>query len=191
MNQQSKAKVEDFSDELLHEFAYSALGNLCPIQAFIGGVAAQEVMKASVTLLIIVDECLHACLPACLFHKVVSSSCLFSNSNHDQNVFQRMESIVMFIVSYCICVFLRNTSDLHKGVVFVRDSWSVANSFRLCCTENWTLDSNGRSSITDCAVNDFPTDTHGPAINHPLRHVAQSVGAIVSAWAIVQVTARG
>lgn len=60
--------MEDFSDELLHEFAYSALGNLCPIQAFIGGVAAQEVMKASVTLLIIVDECfvdecLHACLP--------------------------------------------------------------------------------------------------------------------------------
>ncbi|CAG5128343.1 unnamed protein product [Candidula unifasciata] len=46
VNQKSKAKVEDFSDELLHEFAYSALGNLCPVQAFIGGVAAQEVMKA-------------------------------------------------------------------------------------------------------------------------------------------------
>lgn len=55
--------MEDFSDELLHEFAYSALGNLCPIQAFIGGVAAQEVMKASVMLLIIVNECLHACMP--------------------------------------------------------------------------------------------------------------------------------
>lgn len=48
VNERSKAKVDDFSDELLHEFAYSALGNLCPVQAFIGGVAAQEVMKVTI-----------------------------------------------------------------------------------------------------------------------------------------------
>ncbi|GFR86122.1 ubiquitin-like modifier-activating enzyme 1 [Elysia marginata] len=46
VNSSSKAKVEDFSEELLQEFAFSAMGNLCPVQAFIGGIAAQEVMKA-------------------------------------------------------------------------------------------------------------------------------------------------
>ncbi|RUS73735.1 hypothetical protein EGW08_018496 [Elysia chlorotica] len=46
VNSNSKAKVEDFSEELLQEFAFSAMGNLCPVQAFIGGIAAQEVMKA-------------------------------------------------------------------------------------------------------------------------------------------------
>ncbi|XP_059142787.1 ubiquitin-like modifier-activating enzyme 1 isoform X2 [Physella acuta] len=46
VNANSKAKVDDYSEELLHEFSYSARGNLCPIQAFIGGIAAQEVMKA-------------------------------------------------------------------------------------------------------------------------------------------------
>ena len=45
VNSNSKAKVEDFSEEFLHEFAFSAMGNLCPVQAFIGGIAAQEVMK--------------------------------------------------------------------------------------------------------------------------------------------------
>ena len=45
VNANSKAKVDDFSEELLHEFAYSATGNLCPVQAFIGGIAAQEIMK--------------------------------------------------------------------------------------------------------------------------------------------------
>lgn len=45
VNANSKAKVDDYSEELLHEFSYSACGNLCPIQAFIGGIAAQEVMK--------------------------------------------------------------------------------------------------------------------------------------------------
>ncbi|XP_005093732.1 ubiquitin-like modifier-activating enzyme 1 isoform X2 [Aplysia californica] len=46
VNAGSKAQVEDFSDDLLNEFAYTAQGSLCPMQAFVGGVAAQEVMKA-------------------------------------------------------------------------------------------------------------------------------------------------
>ena len=45
VNDASKAKVEDFSEDVLYEFAYTAQGNLCPMQAFIGGVTAQEVMK--------------------------------------------------------------------------------------------------------------------------------------------------
>ncbi|XP_055882434.1 ubiquitin-like modifier-activating enzyme 1 isoform X2 [Biomphalaria glabrata] len=46
VNDKSSAKVTDYNEELLQEFAYSSQGNICPVQAFIGGVAAQEVMKA-------------------------------------------------------------------------------------------------------------------------------------------------
>lgn len=46
VNAASKAKVEDFNEDVLREMAYTAQGNTCPMQAFIGGAAAQEVMKA-------------------------------------------------------------------------------------------------------------------------------------------------
>lgn len=46
VNDASKAKVDDFSEDVLSEFAYTAQGSACPVQAFIGGIAAQEVMKA-------------------------------------------------------------------------------------------------------------------------------------------------
>ena len=45
VNDASKAKVDDFSEDVLREFAYQAQGSACPVQAFIGGIAAQEVMK--------------------------------------------------------------------------------------------------------------------------------------------------
>jgi ubiquitin-activating enzyme E1 len=45
VNASSPAKVDELSDDLMREFAYSAMGDLCPIQAFIGGISAQEVMK--------------------------------------------------------------------------------------------------------------------------------------------------
>ncbi|KAL8559211.1 E1 ubiquitin-activating protein [Nucella lapillus] len=40
------AKVEELDTDLMMEFAYSAAGDICPIQAFFGGITAQEVMKA-------------------------------------------------------------------------------------------------------------------------------------------------
>ncbi|CAL1539269.1 unnamed protein product [Lymnaea stagnalis] len=46
INNKTKAKVEDYNEDLLHEFSYSAQGNICPLHAFIGGIAAQEIMKA-------------------------------------------------------------------------------------------------------------------------------------------------
>jgi len=40
------AKQEELDEKLIMEFASQATGDVCPVQAVIGGVAAQEVMKA-------------------------------------------------------------------------------------------------------------------------------------------------
>lgn len=38
--------LEEVKEDLLQEFAQGAQGDLCPMQAIMGGIAAQEVMKA-------------------------------------------------------------------------------------------------------------------------------------------------
>ncbi|KAJ8047744.1 Ubiquitin-like modifier-activating enzyme 1 [Holothuria leucospilota] len=45
-NCKGSGKVEALDEKLLEMLAYNATGDLCPIQAVIGGIAAQEVMKA-------------------------------------------------------------------------------------------------------------------------------------------------
>ncbi|XP_047125803.1 ubiquitin-like modifier-activating enzyme 1 isoform X1 [Hydra vulgaris] len=46
VNDKVDAKVEQIDEQLLSEFASQAAGDICPMQAVIGGMAAQEVMKA-------------------------------------------------------------------------------------------------------------------------------------------------
>ncbi|PVD24234.1 hypothetical protein C0Q70_14704 [Pomacea canaliculata] len=46
VNAKAEAKVEEVDADLMREFAYSSSGDICPMQAFIGGITAQEVMKA-------------------------------------------------------------------------------------------------------------------------------------------------
>jgi len=46
VNTASAAKVDELDETLIKEFAYQATGDLCPMQAVIGGITAQEVMKA-------------------------------------------------------------------------------------------------------------------------------------------------
>jgi len=38
-------KSDELSEDLMRKFAYQATGDVCPMQAVIGGIAAQEVMK--------------------------------------------------------------------------------------------------------------------------------------------------
>ncbi|PWA28681.1 hypothetical protein CCH79_00014815 [Gambusia affinis] len=45
--QTGSAKVEELDEALIKKMSYLAAGDLSPVNAFIGGVAAQEVMKAS------------------------------------------------------------------------------------------------------------------------------------------------
>lgn len=42
------AKVEELDEALFRKLAYVSAGDLAPVNAFIGGLAAQEVMKVSV-----------------------------------------------------------------------------------------------------------------------------------------------
>lgn len=46
VNSEMTAAVEEIDDKLLRQFSYSCQGDLCPMQAVIGGIVAQEVMKA-------------------------------------------------------------------------------------------------------------------------------------------------
>lgn len=46
VNATSPAKQDELNENILREFAYSATGNMCFMQAVIGGIAAQEVQKA-------------------------------------------------------------------------------------------------------------------------------------------------
>lgn len=48
--QTGSAKVEQVDEALLKKLSYVAAGDLAPVNAFIGGLAAQEVMKVSLLL---------------------------------------------------------------------------------------------------------------------------------------------
>ena len=45
--QAGSAKVEQLDDALIKQLSYVSAGDLAPVNAFIGGLAAQEVMKVS------------------------------------------------------------------------------------------------------------------------------------------------
>lgn len=45
--QTGSAKAEQLDEALIKKMSYLAAGDLSPVNAFIGGVAAQEVMKVS------------------------------------------------------------------------------------------------------------------------------------------------
>lgn len=45
VNAASPAKVDQLDADLMKQLAFNAQGDICPTQAFIGGISAQEVMK--------------------------------------------------------------------------------------------------------------------------------------------------
>lgn len=49
--QTGSAKVEELDEALLKKLSFVAAGDLAPVNAFIGGLAAQEVMKVSLIAL--------------------------------------------------------------------------------------------------------------------------------------------
>lgn len=46
VNKEKTSPVQDFDEDLLRTFAYTSVGDICPMQAVVGGIVAQEVMKA-------------------------------------------------------------------------------------------------------------------------------------------------
>lgn len=66
VNDSSPAKVE-IDEDLMSKLSYVAAGDLCPMQAVIGGITAQEVMKACSGKFMPIQQHLHfdalECLP--------------------------------------------------------------------------------------------------------------------------------
>jgi len=46
LNEKSQNKIDEIDEKLLREFASQATGDVCPMQAVMGSMAAQEAMKA-------------------------------------------------------------------------------------------------------------------------------------------------
>lgn len=65
---------EELNEDLLKQFASCAAGNICPMQAVIGGIAAQEVMKVSLDILF-------CCIV--LFYFFVLNMCAVNRSESD------------------------------------------------------------------------------------------------------------
>ncbi|MEQ2246733.1 E1 ubiquitin-activating protein, partial [Ilyodon furcidens] len=65
--QTGSAKVEELDEALIKKMSYLAAGDLSPVNAFIGGVAAQEVMKASTGKFLPVMQWLYFDALECLF----------------------------------------------------------------------------------------------------------------------------
>ena len=77
INESSAAKVE-LDDDLMTKLSYVAAGDLCPMQAVIGGIAAQEVMKACSGKFMPIQQHLHfdalECLPETDIDETIAKS---------------------------------------------------------------------------------------------------------------------
>lgn len=58
--QSGSAKQEELDQALLKKFSFVAAGDLAPVNAFIGGLAAQEVMKVIKFTFILCHSCVTA-----------------------------------------------------------------------------------------------------------------------------------
>ena len=59
INSSSAAKVEKLDEDGIRQLAFQATGNVCPMQAVIGAIAAQEVMKVYNLSVSIYLQCIH------------------------------------------------------------------------------------------------------------------------------------
>jgi len=90
INDASPAKQESLDDKLLRTFASQAAGDICPMQAVIGGITAQEVMKACSGKFTPISQWLYydalECLPANADDVLNEEICQPTNSRYDGQV---------------------------------------------------------------------------------------------------------
>ncbi|KAH9488201.1 E1 ubiquitin-activating protein [Bulinus truncatus] len=145
VNANSKAKVDDFNEDLLHEFAYSSQGNICPIQAFIGGIAAQEIMKACSGKFSPLMQHLYFDALECLPKDKTSlteQSCTPKNSRYDGEIVvfgdtfvDKLQNLRYFLVGAGAigCEMLKNWAMMgigtgERGQVFITDMDRIEKS---------------------------------------------------------------
>uniref|UniRef100_A0A8C9WD37 E1 ubiquitin-activating enzyme n=1 Tax=Scleropages formosus TaxID=113540 RepID=A0A8C9WD37_SCLFO len=89
-NQAGSAKVEQLDEELLKKLTYVAAGDLAPLNAFIGGLAAQEVMKACTGKFMPIRQWLYfdaiECLPETEGALLTEEDCAPRNCRYDGQI---------------------------------------------------------------------------------------------------------
>lgn len=139
------ASVEEVDEKLLKLLAFNAVGDLCPMQGFIGGVAAQEVMKACSGKFMPIMQNLYydalECLPADQ-SILTEEECAPRGSRYDGQIavfgatFQaRLERLKYFVVGAGAigCEHLKNFSLMGvgcspEGRIFVTDMDTIEKS---------------------------------------------------------------
>ncbi|KAL4226227.1 E1 ubiquitin-activating protein [Mactra antiquata] len=140
VNESSGAKCEDYDENMLRNFVFGASGDLCPVAAVIGGITAQEVMKACSGKFNPVFQYLYfdafECLPAeeSYDQQINEQKCSPSNTRYDgQNVVfgtdfqQKLANLKYFLVGAGAigCEMLKNWAMMGvasgDGQVYVTD----------------------------------------------------------------------
>lgn len=90
INEKSPAKVDELDEDVMREMAYTCRGDLCPFAAIMGGVAAQEVMKACSGKFHPVCQYMYfdalECLPEDKDTSLTEEKCKPTNSRYDGQV---------------------------------------------------------------------------------------------------------
>lgn len=145
VNESCAAKVDEVDVDLMKEFAYSAQGDICPVQAFIGGITAQEIMKACSGKFTPLQQFLYFDALECLPEDksvLTEETCKPRNSRYDGQVAvfgidfqQKLESMKYFLVGAGAigCEMLKNWAMMGlgcgpKGKVHVTDMDRIERS---------------------------------------------------------------
>ncbi|XP_048741886.2 ubiquitin-like modifier-activating enzyme 1 isoform X2 [Ostrea edulis] len=139
VNEKSAAKVEELDEGVMKEMAYTCRGDICPLAAVMGGVAAQEVMKACSGKFHPVYQYMYfdalECLPENKDTALTEENCKPTNSRYDGQVavfgseFQKkMGDLKYFLVGAGAigCEMIKNWAMMglacgEKGQVYVTD----------------------------------------------------------------------
>ena len=127
INENSSAKVDEFNEELVKKFAKISAGNLVSMDAVIGGIVAQEVMKACSGKFMPISQWLYfdalECLPEDLT-SLTEDNCQPTGSRYDSQIaifgkeFQsKMEKLKYFVVGAGAigCELLKNFAMMGVG----------------------------------------------------------------------------
>ncbi|KAK6175636.1 hypothetical protein SNE40_014049 [Patella caerulea] len=146
VNEKSSAKLDEYDEKLVRMFSYVARGDICPMQAVIGGITAQEVMKACSGKFMPILQFLYfdalECLPVDAEKVITQDSCKAKNCRYDGQIavfgeeFQKkIENINYFLVGAGAigCEMLKNWALMgvgcgEKGHVTVTDMDTIEKS---------------------------------------------------------------
>jgi len=171
VNERSPAKQEELNEDLLRNFAYNAMGDLVPIQAVMGGITAQEVMKACSGKFTPIQQWLYfdalECLPESADDVLTEENCRPVKSRYDGqravfgDAFQtKLGNLRYFLVGAGAigCEMLKNwsmmgmaTSETGKVVITDMDTIEKSNLNRQFLFRPWDV-SKPKSSTAAAAA---------------------------------------